>query len=98
MEVLGEGEAEKTKGMHVMQGKTKKFFKTVWDLTLLYKTRDFCDSNDPRASRQNESPKTLQQNLEILFKSFSQLGHPPASKSRKLLSKLATGTSTHDKV
>ena len=29
MEVLGKGEAEKKKDVHVMRGKTKKFFKIV---------------------------------------------------------------------
>ena len=29
MEVLGEGEADKTRCVHVMHGKTKKFLKTV---------------------------------------------------------------------
>ena len=34
MEVLGEGEADKTKCVHVMQGKAKKFLKIVMDLTI----------------------------------------------------------------
>ena len=34
MEVFGEGKVEKTKGVHMIRGKTKKFFKTVSDLTL----------------------------------------------------------------
>ena len=29
MEVFGEGEVEKTKGVHMIRGKTKKFFKIV---------------------------------------------------------------------
>ena len=33
MEVLGEGEADKTMKVHAMRGKTEKFLKTVLDLT-----------------------------------------------------------------
>ena len=41
MEVLGEGEADKTMKQHVMQGKTKKFLKTVLDLTLVMQNTRF---------------------------------------------------------
>ena len=34
MEVLEEEEADKTKCVHVMRGKTEKFLKTIMDLTL----------------------------------------------------------------
>ena len=34
MEVLGEGEADKTKCVHMMRGKIEKFLETVMDLTL----------------------------------------------------------------
>ena len=41
MEVSGEGEADKTMKMHVMRRKTKKFLKTVMDLTLFMQNSRF---------------------------------------------------------
>ena len=41
MEVLGEGEADKTMRVHMMQGKTKKFLKIILDLTLVVQNPQF---------------------------------------------------------
>ena len=41
MVVLEEGEVDKTMKQHVMQGKTKKFLKTVLDLTLFMQNTRF---------------------------------------------------------
>ena len=41
MEVLGEGEANKTKCVHVKLGKTEKFLKTIMDLTLFMQNMQF---------------------------------------------------------
>ena len=41
MEVLGEGEAEKTKYVNVMRGKTKRFLKIVLDSTLFVQNTRF---------------------------------------------------------
>ena len=41
MEVLGEGEADKTMRVHMMRGKTKKFLKIVLDLILVVQNPQF---------------------------------------------------------
>ena len=41
MEVLGEGEADKTKCVRVMQGRAKKFLKIVMDLTIFVQSTQF---------------------------------------------------------
>ena len=41
MVVLEEGEEDKTMKQHVMQGKTKKFLKTILDLTLFVQNTRF---------------------------------------------------------
>ena len=41
MEVLGGREVDKTMWVHLMQGKTKKFLKTIFDLTLFLQNTRF---------------------------------------------------------
>ena len=41
MEVLGEGEVDKTMRVHMMRGKTKKFLKIVLDLILVVQNPQF---------------------------------------------------------
>ena len=41
MEVLGDGEVDKTMWVHLMQGKTEKFLKTVFDLILFLQNTQF---------------------------------------------------------
>ena len=45
MEVLGEGEADKTMWVHVMRGKIEKFLKIVLDLTLFVQNMQFLRLN-----------------------------------------------------
>ena len=47
MEVLEEGEENKTRCVHVVQGKTEKFLKTIWDLTLFVQNTRFSWLNWP---------------------------------------------------
>ena len=82
-----------------MRGKTKKFFKIVWDLTLFVQNTRFSQLK----WLASKSPKWVAKNpwtkfWKFCLKYFSWLGHPPASESRKLLRKLMTRASTCDKV
>ena len=45
MEVLGEGEADKTRCVHLMRGKTEKFLKTVLNLSLFVQNTQFLQLN-----------------------------------------------------
>ena len=95
MEVLGEGEVDKTKCVHVMRGKNWKFFENDLIFNLI------CAKQVIFATGMNceQVAKIPWQNFwKICLKWLSQLRSPPASKSRIILCKLATGASTHKQV
>ena len=72
MEVLGEREADNARCVHVIWGKTEKFLKTIWDLTLFVQNTQFSRLNWPTS----KSPKWVAKILWTKFwKFFLSLFH-----------------------